>query len=382
MLVMRRIKPFLTIFVLISFFMIVGVQAFAAEGKTYNWKMAQYHAVGTMLDKVSEAFIERLEKASEGRINIRYYPGELLGDYIIQQEAVQSGSLDLAFTYPITKTNPKWDVLALGYVGWSAEQAEDRFKQDGWMFKIVDEVAAECNWKLLAIAPGGSAMGGTTVISNKSYDPLDPKGVKLRVMPAENLVTRYSALGYNPIMMPFSEVSSALALGTIDAAAGCIPQEFSVFGDAFKYAYAGMDDQTVIPFIMNLDLWNTLSEEDQKLVLEAADFTDDPDYGWDAWKEAIEFSYNEELLPWQILVTLDGDGWATLAERARDAEWAYVEKIVGKEIMDVVRANAPELPWGLSLDEMNYGWGKVLTSEWLIERQGAVYNNYPPEVKK
>ena len=76
------------------------------------------------------------------------------------------------------------------------------------------------------------------------------------------------------------------------------------------------------------------------------------------------------------------DGWATLAERARDAEWAYVEKIVGKEMMDVVRANAPELPWGKTLDEMNYGWGKVLTTEWLVKRQGAVYNNYPPEVKK
>ena len=44
MLVMKRTRLFLAIFMLVSFLMIVGVQVFAAEGKTYNWKMAQYHA--------------------------------------------------------------------------------------------------------------------------------------------------------------------------------------------------------------------------------------------------------------------------------------------------------------------------------------------------
>ena len=131
---------------------------------------------------------------------------------------------------------------------------------------------------------------------------------------------------------------------------------------------------------MNLELWNSLSKEDQDL-LKAADFEGDPEFGWDAWKEAIEVSYNEELLPWQIIVTLDGDGWATLAEKARKEEWDFIEKTVGKDIRDRIRAHAPELPWGLTVDEMNYGWGKILTSEWLIERQGAVYTSFLPEVK-
>jgi len=378
---MKKIIIVLAALMIISLFVVSGTQAIAAE-KTYQWKMAQYHPVGTMLDRVSKRFIEKVEEASNGRISIKYYPGELLGDYIVQQEAVQSGSIDIAFTYPITKTNPKWDALALGYVGWNADQAEAKFAQDGWMFEIVDDIAAECNWKLLSVAPGGSAIGGTNIISNKSFDLLDPKGIKLRVMAAENLVTRYQAIGFNPVIIPFSEVSSALALGTIDASAGVIAQELGIFGDAFKYAYCISDDQTVIPLIMNRELWDTLSEEDQQLLLDAADFTDDPEFGWDAWKAAIEKSYNEELLPWQIVVTLDGDGWATLAEKAREKEWAHVEKIVGKDMMDRIRANAPELPWGLTLDEMNYGWGKVLTTEWLEARQGQVYTKNPPEVKK
>lgn len=378
---MKKIIIVLTALMIMSLFVISGPQAIAAE-KTYNWKMAHYHPSGTMLDKVSRKFIENVKELSNGRINIKLYPGELLGDYIVQQEAVQSGSLELAYTSPVTKTSPKWNIYQIGYTGWNIDQAKEKFGPGGWMLEIFDEIAYESNWKILDIAPGGSVVGGESIISTKSFDPTDPKGLKLRVLPSDILVTKWSALGYNPIMIPFSEVSSALALGTIDASAGCIPQEFAIFGEAFNYAYALQDTQTVLPLIMNLDLWNSLSKEDQNLLLEASNFSEDPEYGWDGWKEAIEVSYNEELLPWQIIVTIDGDQWATLAEIAREAEWVELEKTVGKELMDKVRASVPDLPWGLTLDEMNYGWGEVLTTEWLIERQGAVYNSFPPEVKK
>jgi len=73
----------------------------AAE-KAYQWKMAQYHPVRTMLDRISRKFIENVKKTSNGRITIKYYPGELLGDYIVQQEALQSGSLERAYTGPVT----------------------------------------------------------------------------------------------------------------------------------------------------------------------------------------------------------------------------------------------------------------------------------------
>jgi len=129
----------------------------------------------------------------------------------------------------------------MGYTGWNIDQAEEKFGQDGWLFSIWDVISGECNWKLLSIAPGGSAVDGESIISNKSFDPLNPEGIKLRVIPSDNLLTRFKALGFNPAIMPFSEVSSALALGTIDASAGCIPQEYAVFGDTFKYAYVLQD---------------------------------------------------------------------------------------------------------------------------------------------
>jgi len=378
---MKKVIIVLAALMVISLFVVSGSQASAAE-QTYTWKMAQYHPVGSMLDGMSKEFIRRVEEGSNGRISIRYYPGDLLGDYIVQQEAVTSGSLEFAYTGPVTKSSPKWDIFTMGYTGWNIEHGKDKFGVDGWMFEVWDDICKDCNWKLLSIAPGGSIIGGECVISSKSFDPLNPDGIKLRVMAADNLLVRWKALGYNPVIMPFSEISSALALNTIDASAGCTAQEFTVFGDAFNYAYALNDVQTAIPLIMNLKLWNSLSEEDQKLIMESADFTNDPNFGWDAWKVAVEKDYNNNLLPWQIIVTLDGDQWATLAEKARAAEWPAIEEKIGKELMDKIKANVPPLPWGKTLDEMNYGWGKIFTTEWLEARQGAVYSKNPPPVKK
>lgn len=377
---MKKIIIVLTALMIMSLFVVSGTQA-AAE-KTYKWKMSQPYPSGTMLFNITEAFIERVDKASNGRIKITHYPGDLLGDYMVQQEAVGSGAQELAITWPGTAMNPKWDILGMGYVGWNSDHGKAAFGPGGWMLPVLDDIAAECNWKILSIFPSGSTTGGDCVISNDSFDPVNPEGRKLRVQASQNYTIRYAAMGFNPVTMPMSEVSSALALGTIDASAGCVPTEFAIYGDAFSYAYIYAPVLFPAELILTRTVWDSLSEADQKLLLEAADFTTDANFGWQAWEIDAVRNYEEDLLPWQILVTLDGDQWATMAEKARAAEWPYLEKLIGTELMDTIKANAVELPWGLTLDEMNYGFGKVLTTEWLTERQGGVFTKNPPPVKK
>jgi len=376
---MKKIFILIIISIIMSCFVVNGV---LAVEQTYKWKMSQPYPEGSLIYNQTEAFIKRVEEASNGRIKITHYPSDLLGDYVTQQEGVASGGQELCYTWPVTTMDPRWDVLGIGYIGWNARHGYKTFGPNGWMNPIVDEIAADCNWKVLSIVPSGSSISSDSVISNESYDPLDPQGRKIRVQSSKNYTLRYSAIGYSPVTMPMSEVSSALALGTIDASAGCIPPEFIIYGDAFSYLY--MYSDVLYPFllIMNLDTWNSLSESDQKILLDTAEMADDPDFGWEANYIDIIRNYEEDLLPWQIIVSPDGDQWAQLAEKTRKVEWPYIEKLVGKEMMDIIRMNAEPLPWGLTVDEMEYGFGKILTSEWLIERQGGVYTKNPPPVQK
>ncbi len=377
---MKKLTVSLIIIAVLGAIILGASQSVFAQN--YNWKMAQPYPEGTMLYNIAEKFIEKVAKASDGRIKITHYPSDLLGDYMVQQEAVGSGALELAITWPGSAMDPRWDILGMGYIGWNSDHGKEIYGPDGWMNPVLDEIAKACNWKIIGMSPNGATVGGDCVISNQSYDPLDPAGRKIRVQASENYTYRYKAMGYSPITMPMSEVSSALALGTIDASAGAVHTEFAIYGDAFKYVY--MYSPVLFPaqWIMTRSLWDSLSEADQNLILEAANFFDDPEYGWEAWEDDAVNSYENDLLPWQIIVTLDGDAWATMAEKARAAEWPFMETIIGKEFMDVIRANAVELPWGKTLDEMKYGYDKVLTTEWLKNRQGEVYTKFPPEVKR
>jgi len=377
---MKKIIIVLAAIMILGLFVVSGTQA--AAQNTYNWKMSQPYPEGTMLYNVTEAFIDRVEKASNGRIKITHYPSDLLGDYVTQQEGVQSGGQELAYTWPVTKMSPKWDIMGIGYTGWNSQHGLDTWGPNGWLLPVVDEIAKEVNWKVLGIAPSGSTTTGDIVISNQSFDPDSPEGRKIRVQGSKNYTVRYGTLGFNPITMPMSEVSSALALGTIDASAGCVPTEFTIYGDAFTYGYLYADTLFPALLILNRDVWDSLSPIDQEILVKAGDMSNHPNFGWEIWEKDVIRNYEEDLLPWQVIVTPDGDSWARRAEKARNEEWAYLESVIGKDLMDIVRENAVDLPWGLSVDEMDYGYGEVLTTEWLTERQGGVFTKNPPKVER
>jgi len=311
-----------------------------------------------------EDFVRLVDEGSNGRIKITHYPGTLLGDYGVQQQSVAAGTQAMAFVFPQTAINPKWDVRTLNYIVYNWEQAYEMFKPGGWMVSLWDQIALESNWKILVF----SCVGSNTMISNKLFDPLNPEGLKVRVPGFRSWVAAYKSLGFSPVGMPMAEVASALALNTIDASAGCSHAEFKIYGDAFEYVYAYQDLFQAAPLVMNLDLWNSLSPGDQQFLLSAAqEATEDK---WPEFTQIVADEWNG-LLDFQKVVSLDGDGWATCAQKVRASQWDVAEAWIGKDLVDIVRANAAPLPWGKTIDEMNYGFG-INTSEWLINRQGEV----------
>ncbi|MFC1931968.1 TRAP transporter substrate-binding protein DctP, partial [Chloroflexota bacterium] len=319
---------------------------------------------GTVLFDTAENFKVLVEGNSEGRMTITHYPGTLLGDYSIQQESVAAGTLDMCWTFPVSTLNPAWDLRGIGYITYNERGAEEMFKPGGWAEPLWDQIAEKANWKQLGVL----LTAGCHIISNEMYDPLDPGGLKLRVQATKSFIPKYQALGFNPITMPMSEAASALRVGTIDAVAGAGNSEFRIYGDAFEVVTAYHDRFAGAHFIINLDLWKSLSEDDRAILHEAASQT--IGHAFSNYKNDVAKDWND-LLEWQKVVTLDGDTWAKCAEKVREAEWNTAEEWIGKDTMDIVRAHADPLPWGKTLDEMEYAYG-LINTDWLIARQGEV----------
>jgi TRAP-type C4-dicarboxylate transport system substrate-binding protein len=337
---------------------------------TYEWKISQPYPSGTMLYELAEYFVDEVDTLSDGRMQITHYPGELLGGYEVVQQGVAAGDIELAIIWPTPAMNPKWNIYWVGSIMYNMDQAYEAYGPGGWLVGLYDEIAEGTNWKIL----GTTANGADEIQSIKPFDiPDNPTGIKIRVQAAEHKHAVYRCQGYSPITMPMSEVSSSLALGTIDAACGTNSAEFRVYGDAFNYLYAVHDLFSSSILSMNLDLWNSLPAADQDILLEAGSRLTDK--GFELIGPQIIQDWND-LYDFQVVVSVDGDSWGNMANIVRTCAWAGLEHQIGADLVDEIRAHAVDLPFGMTIDQMGFA-DSICTTDWILARQPNVV--YSPE---
>jgi TRAP-type C4-dicarboxylate transport system substrate-binding protein len=97
------------------------------------------------------------------------------------------------------------------------------------------------------------------------------QGQKIRVQQSAITIDMVTALGANPVVMPYGDVFGALQTGTIDAAENNMPS----FDSANHYTVAKnliLDTHQRVPevLLIGLAMWNKLSPEDQKILQDAA----------------------------------------------------------------------------------------------------------------
>jgi TRAP-type C4-dicarboxylate transport system substrate-binding protein len=101
--------------------------------------------------------------------------------------------------------------------------------------------------------------------------PEDVKGMKVRVMNNDLYSGMISALGGNPSPMAFSEVYQSLKTKVVDGAENNFPSYESTAHHEVAQFYS-LSQHLIIPecLCMNTDVYEALSDEDKKIVHEAA----------------------------------------------------------------------------------------------------------------
>lgn len=312
-------------------------QAVSAE-KSYKWKLGEPFTKGTLQYDLVEDWINRVQTATNGRIKIKHYPGSLLGDYTSQAEAVASGAQEIAIVWPTTNVaGPGADVYMLGYVyrDW------DDFTEGmlGWMYDLHKELFKDINWEILGTLPDGFL----TIASTKKFDPMPgPKDIKIRLMPTELLQVRFKEVGFATLSMPYSEFVPALSLGTVDAGGNAAWSEnWYTYKDVIKYVYEARDMTSTTFLIMNKTLFSSLSDSDQKIISKICQEWSKENYA--AIRKENE-KYRKQLIDHGIeVISYTEEQWLANGKISREKEWPFMEKIIGKETMDVIRQNATKI---------------------------------------
>lgn len=319
--------------------------SFAAEQlPSYTLNLAQYQTGPDFPGyRMAEYFKTRVDELSDGRITVKHYPGDLLGDWVTQQIAVKEGSLDMTMAPATATFDPEIEFLFLPYMVFTWDGVRDVLGAGGKAEDLLNKIYSNNNVHYLAMQPGGFINN----VSNKKFTPLpgDPsiKDVKTRVMPSKMEEVTGKTLGFQTLSMDWGEIHSALMLGTIDAANGPAYPEAPLFKDVVDYQYNYQYTFASCPVIINLELWNGLDEEDQEIIqtamIEAADIE------WERAVEAQEAAVKEMEEAGVEVIDLTPEQMSANVAACRDKVWSWAaENLFGEEFMNTVSSFAEPLP--------------------------------------
>lgn len=210
-----------------------------------------------------------LREKTDGRLDVRTYPGGQLGSEGSTLEIAMFGGLDMTRTFSAALNNiaPLTKLFSLPFLFRSTPH--QRRVADGEVGETILKSLEAYNLRGLAIYDtGGRGFYTTERLISK---PSDLNGLKIRVPNSDIYLATVKALGANPTPMNFSEVYQGLVQNVIDGAENNWPSYISTrhYEVASYYSETG-HFMTPDVLIMSLRTWQSFSSEDQALVKEAA----------------------------------------------------------------------------------------------------------------
>lgn len=237
-----------------------------ADVKPVTLKMSITVAENSSWYEGAMRFKEIIEDETNGRYFIDVYPNEQLsgGNTAKGIEMVQSGATDIDIHSTIiwTAMEPKLTVVNMPWLIPSYEEADAALSGKG-KDVIFDLVSAK---GVVPLALGESGFRQVTNNIRPIKTPADMANLKLRVPGIKMYVDLYSQLGADPTAMNFSEVFTALQMGTIDGQENPLDvitsarlEEVQKHITMWNYSY-----DTLLMSI-STKVWNSLDDETKEI---------------------------------------------------------------------------------------------------------------------
>ena len=246
----------------------------AASAQTYKpeYKMSLVLGPAFPWGKGGEIWANLVRERTQGRINIKLYPGVSLiqGDQTREFSAIRQGVIDMAVGSTIN-WSPQVKELNLfslpflmpDYAAMDALTQGDVGKE---IFRIVEKAGVQ---------PLAWGENGYREISNSKLaikKPEDLKGLKIRVVGSPLFLDTFTALGANPTQMSWADAQPALATGAVDGQENpmAIYTAAKLHTVAQKHVTMWGYVSDPLIFVVNKDIWASWTEADRAIVKQAA----------------------------------------------------------------------------------------------------------------
>ena len=245
-----------------------------APAQTYKaeYKMSLVLGPAFPWGKGGEIWASLVKERTQGRINIKLYPGVSLiqGDQTREFSAIRQGVIDMAIGSTINWSPQvkELNLFSLPFLmpDYAAADALTQGDVGKDIFKTLEKAG---------VVPLAWGENGYREISNSKLaikTPADMKGLKIRVVGSPLFLDTFTALGANPTQMSFADAQPALATGAVDGQ----ENPMSIFTAAKLHNSAqkhitmwGYVNDPLI-FVVNKEVWMSWTEADRAIVRQAA----------------------------------------------------------------------------------------------------------------
>jgi len=221
-------------------------------------------------------FADLVEEKSDGDIEVKVYPDEQLGGGTAQIDNLNTGSQDIyaessAF---FDDCDDRFEIASAPFLFEDYEQFREYM-----LGEVGQEMATnmEDNCGLKIINDERNFQRGPYRVM-MSKDPVksldDMKGLKLRLAESKLQTSLYEYLGATPTEVDFSETYLSINQGVVEAVNSPVSQVSSMkFAEVAPNMTITNEYPQEIVFVMNKDKFDRLTEEEQKIIVEASNET-------------------------------------------------------------------------------------------------------------
>ena len=221
-------------------------------------------------DSVTDAgryFKEQVEERTGGTVTVELYEDNVLGDDLTVCEMTQAGDVGIVVTATSSFAPVYPDFFAFDGPFMFLDKEDAYAKLDGPAGQAILDGLEAVNLKGLTYWESGFRHLTNNDTTAETPDLI--KNLKIRVMQNEVHIAAWKAWGANPTPMSFTELYTALQQGTVDGMECPLGIIYgSNFQEVQKYLTLTGHIYTPFPVLMNLDLWNSMNEAQQEVLME------------------------------------------------------------------------------------------------------------------
>jgi TRAP-type transport system periplasmic protein len=214
-------------------------------------------------------FGEELDKRTNGEITLQIFPNGQLGNDAQMIDGVRSGIIDFALVglNNLTGLVPEAGAFELPFMFPTREDAYAAL--DGAPAETVAAAFEQNGLKSLGFPENGYR----NMTNNRGpiQKPEDVQGLQMRVNNSKALNDMFLALGAVPQQLPVAELYTALETGVVDSQDHPIAITLSFkFYEVQEYLSLTQHAYSALAFFMNLNKFQSLTPEQQEIVLSTA----------------------------------------------------------------------------------------------------------------